>query len=113
MSYIETINKESEVLETLINEKFQEFTQKLHNVKPKNYNNRERFIEFCHELTQSYLYEFRRYVNSRIHPEETYIVKGLGYTSPINILNFNLQVLVSEKHKQFDTLYQQYLLDNL
>ena len=113
MNYNETLKKEYEVLETLIDEKFEEFTEKLNNVKIENYNTEDKFIEFCHELTQSYLYEFRYYVNSKFHSEENIIVNGLGYTHPINILNFSLQVLISQKHKQFDTLYHQYLLDNL
>ena len=113
MNYIETLEKESEALEDLIDKKFEDFTEKLNNVKLENYDNEDKFIEFCHELTQSYLYEFRYYVNSKFHSEEIVIINGLGYTHPINILNYNLQVLVSQKHKQFDILYHQYLSDNL
>ena len=112
MDYTEKLKKESDILEIFIDKKFKEFTEKLSDVKPENYNNRERFGEFCHELTQSYLYEFRHYVNSKFYSENIVTVNGLGYTHPINIINFNLQILVSQKHKQFDTLYHQYLLDN-
>lgn len=113
MNYNETLIKESEVLETLIDKKFEEFTNKLNSLKLKDFDSEQTFADFCHELSQSYLYEFRHYVNSKFYSEENLIINGLDYTHSINILNFNLQVLISQKHKQFDILYHQYLSDNL
>ena len=114
MTYNELFKSESVLLEKMIDEKFQEFSKKLTKIKPEDFDNYYRFEEFCHELTQSYLYEFRYYVNSKFFSEEgVVVINGLGYTHPINSINYGLQVLISQKHKQFDTLYHQYLSDNL
>ena len=107
------LKSESVLLEKLIDEKFKEFTKKLYNVKVENFETIDKFKTFCYELKESYLYEFRFYINNKFHSEENVIINGLGYTHPINILNYNLQVLISQKHKQFDTLYLQYLSDSL
>lgn len=114
MTYDQILKDESNLLEKIIDEKFQEFSEKLNKVKLEDFDSTDKFVEFCHELTQSYLYEFRYYVNSKFFSEDNVVlINGLGYTHPINSINFSLQVLISQKHKQFGTLYHQYLSDNL
>ena len=108
------LKSESDLLEKVIDEKFKEFTKKLYNVKVENFEIINSFKAFCYELKESYLYELRFYVDNRFYTEPgIIIINGLGYTQPTDIIKYNLQILVSQKHKQFDTLYHQYLSDNL
>lgn len=50
-------------------------------------------------------------INENFQGKSNVVINGLAYTHPISGINFKLQLLISQKHKQFDTLYHQYAQD--
>lgn len=111
MTIKNTVEDDIENLSKIIDEKFIEFKNKIDTLKIDNFENLNSLLNYAYELSESYRYEFRHYVNENFQGESNLVINGLAYTHPISGINFKLQLLISQKHKQFDTLYHQYAQD--
>lgn len=111
MAIKNTVEEDIENLSEIIDKKFTEFENKINTLRVNDFENLNSMLHYAYELSESYRYEFRRYVNENFIGEPNILFNGLAYTHPINGTNFTLQILVSQKHKQFDTLYHQYAQD--
>lgn len=111
MSIKNTVEKEVKNLSEIIDKKFIEFENKINTLEVDDFENLNSLLCYAYELSESYRYEFRQYVNENFQGKSKVVINGLAYTHPINGTNFTLQILVSQKHKQFDTLYHQYAQD--
>lgn len=113
MNYNNKLIVEIDILENLIEKEYDEFYKKLYFEKTESYEIENDFTSACNQHLEYSIYNLRLYINNKFICQEPIFENGIYYTHEINKINIELQSLVSHKRKQFETLYHNFLSDNL